>query len=212
MKKVIFPLLLVMVLAPGCAVGNTHNDHTSHLDLILRGTDTLTIGVQDHRPYIINHSKESTFVGLQRATFGNTWDMTTVSGSPLVQDFMKVIVNSFRLKNIQIDSLIIPSDMTPEQARALLLSKTSHKAIHLRIDHWKTDTYTNTALHDNVIAEVLEKNGDIVGQSQVVEVDDIGGSFWNPPSQAKQAVPQAYKRKLETLLNHPDILKALIKS
>ena len=208
MKNFFFLILLRGVVASGCAIGNKHNYHLSNLNASLKTMDPLTVGVQDHRPYITNHDKEPNFVGLQRGGYGNTFDVTTQSGMALSQDFLKVIVTAFQLNNIQVDPITIPTQMTRDQALALLLPKTQNKALLVTIEDWKSDTYNNTALHYKVILDVLNKSGDLLGRSQVVGTDDLGGSFWNPPSHARQAVPQAYKRKLEALLNDPSILAA----
>ncbi len=208
MKTLFIPIVLIGVLASGCAVGNKHNYHLNHPHVTLQTTETLTVGVHDHRPYVINHDKRASFVGIQRAGFGNPFDVTTLSGQALSKDFLNVIVKAFRLRNIQVDSIPIPNHMTRDQAIALLLPKVQGKAILIMIEEWKSETYNNTALHYNVILEVLNKSGDLLGRSQVVGSDDLGGSFWNPPSHAKQAVPQAYRQKLEALLNDPNVLAA----
>jgi hypothetical protein len=39
--------------------------------------------------------------------------------------------------------------------------------------------------------------------------DDLKGSFWDPPAHAKEAVPIAFREKIEKLLNSTEIEAAL---
>ena len=55
----------------------------------------------------------------------------------------------------------------------------------------------------------MDKTGATLAEKRIQGRDDLGGSFWNPPSHAKGAVPLAFKAKLEEVLNDPAIGSAL---
>ena len=66
----------------------------------------------------------------------------------------------------------------------------------------------NTALIYAVTLRVLDMDGRVLAEKNLIGRDNLGSSFWNPPAHAKTAIPAAFKAKLEALLNSPDVLAA----
>ena len=73
----------------------------------------------------------------------------------------------------------------------------------------KSDTMNNTALIYDVTLRVYDRAGSEIAQTSLHGRDNLGGSFWNPPSHAKQAVPSAFAEKLADLFADPEIERAL---
>jgi hypothetical protein len=71
------------------------------------------------------------------------------------------------------------------------------------------DTYQNTALIYDVRLSVLDATGKVIAEGAKQGRDDLGGSFMNPPAHAKTAVPVAFRRIFEGLLNDPKVIAAL---
>ena len=78
----------------------------------------------------------------------------------------------------------------------------------LTFREWKSDTYVGTALIYDVILHVLDGRGTLIARTHSEGRDVLGSNFWNPVGVAYTAVPQAFKQKLEELLNHPDVIAA----
>jgi hypothetical protein len=65
------------------------------------------------------------------------------------------------------------------------------------------------ALHYSVALRVYDRNGNELAVKELQGRDNLGGSAWNPPAHSRGAVPNAYRRKLETLFNDPKVIAAL---
>jgi len=101
-----------------------------------------------------------------------------------------------------------PSTAFPDITKAAFSSGTD-RFLFLRLDEWKADTATNTALIYDVHLMVLDQSGNQMTEVARKGKDDLGGDFIDPPDRAKVVVPQAYQRMLESLLNDPKVTQAL---
>ena len=81
--------------------------------------------------------------------------------------------------------------------------------LFLVLNEWKSDTYQNTALLYDVVLLVLRPDGSIAATERIQGRDDLGGSPWNPPAYSRQAVPIAFKAKIERLPNSPKIVESM---
>ena len=193
----------------GCAVGNKQEYATATPQVTLTTKRHIAVAVQDHRPYVVDHDKGEDFVGLQRGGFGNPFDVRTVSGHPMAADFRDVIVAALKRRDIVADSLMTsPSTAFPDITKAAF-SSGADRFLFLRLDEWKADTATNTALIYDVHLMVLDQSGNQMAEVAHKGKDDLGGDFIDPPDRAKVVVPQAYQRMLESLLNDPKVTQAL---
>lgn len=210
MKKpyVIWLIILIVFLA-GCAVGNKHAYHNVNADIAVAGTTNVAVATHDQRNYVKTGDKQPDFVGLSRGGFGNPFDIKTVSGNPLAQDFTEAICRSLASKGFQTTPVIVNYSETSYTVLADLKKAGAYRLILLTLNEWKSDTYTNTALIYNVKLEVFDKNGNPIAQNSVNGRDNLGGSVMNPPAHAKKVIPVAFKEKIESLLNYKDISEAL---
>jgi hypothetical protein len=193
----------------GCAVGNKHQYAGVTPSLTLESAYSTAVAVQDRRPYIIDHDKDEDFVGLQRGGFGNPFDVTTKSGNPLATDIRNAIITALKKRDIYATPVDIKPTAPEVDAKKALVSAGADRALFLRMDEWKADTYTNTALHYDMHLSVLDRQGSLLAESAQEGEDDLGGSAWNPPAHAESAVPVAFKHILENLLNDPKVMAAL---
>ena len=210
MKKanVIWLITLIVFLA-GCAVGNKHAYHNVDANIAIAGTNKVAVATHDQRNYVITGDKQPDFVGLQRGGFGNPFNITTVSGNALAQDFTEAICRSLSSKGFHTTPVIVNYSETGYTVLADLKKSGASRLIRLTLNEWKSDTYTNTALIYNVKLEIFDENGNSIAQNSINGRDNLGGDFINPPAHAKKAVPVAFKEKIESLLNFKDIADAL---
>jgi hypothetical protein len=77
------------------------------------------------------------------------------------------------------------------------------------LNEWKSDTYMGTKLLYDVTVKVFDGSGWMLGENRINGSEDLGSSAWNPPAHARDAVPQAFQRKIEQLFSAPAIAKNL---
>lgn len=202
-------LSFTVMLIFGCAVGNKHAYEGVAVDMNATGSSPVAIATHDQRPYVISGDKQANFVGLQRGGFGNPFNVTTLSGNALAEDFSNTIAAALRAKGFQPIPVILTSTDAGETVKAHLMAKKAERFILLTIYEWKSDTYQNTALKYNVAIQVFDPDGKRLAEKTIVGEDDLKGSFMNPPGHAKKVIPQAFEEKLELLLNDSAVSGAL---
>jgi hypothetical protein len=199
----------LMVLLSACAVGNKHQYHATFADVDVTGVIMIAVTAHDQRDYVVSGRKSPDFVGLQRGGFGNPFDVTTDSGNSLAHDMTQSLVNSLLRKGFK----AVAISVAPADDRQIVIDKLkatgAERFLLLTLTEWKSDTYQNTALIYDVRATILDRDGKTLGESAIKGRDNLGGSAWNPPAHAKETVPNAFKEKVEKLLNSKEIIAAL---
>ena len=209
MRKIGFSLALALVLAglTGCAVGNHQQYAGVAPDLKVTSQRSVAVAVVDNRPYVANGDKDPDFVGIQRAGFGNPFDVGTDSRKPLATDMTEDIVAGLKLHGLAAEPVAVkpgtPSDVAIKAATG------KDRALILELREWKSDTYTNTALIYDVELRVCDAAGRPLATASKKGEDDLGGNLMDPAGHAKDAVPPAFKKILEDLLNAPNVVTAL---
>jgi hypothetical protein len=202
-------LCLLLLGLGGCAIGNQHQYAGVAPDLTLKATHTVSVLVVDSRPYVVNGAKDPDFVGLQRGGFGNPFDVTTASRKALASDIADDIVAALQKRNIQSAAVAVKPGTPAKEALKAAAGAGKDRGLVVDLREWKSDTYTNTALTFDVQATVCDASGDPLATVARQGDEDLGGSLMNPPGHAKDAVPPAFKKTMESLLNAPEIIAAL---
>ena len=199
---------LILVAASGCAVGNKHQYADAMPNLLIENGRATAVSVQDRRPYVLDGDKDPDFVGVQRGGFGNPFDVTTVSGKPLAADMSEAVVAALKKKNLTAVAVSVSPDATDAAVKEILASASSERLLNIKLLEWKSDTYQNTALIYHVELSVMDAEGKLLAEKTAQGRDDLGGAFI-APSHAKEAVPVAFRRIFEGLLNDPKVTAAL---
>jgi hypothetical protein len=192
-----------------CAIGNKHQYSGVPPEATLASKRSVAVGVLDQRDYVLDGSKTPAFVGLSRGGFGNPFDVTTASDKPLAEDFRDTIVDVFRRNGIVVRELALAASRDEATARTALLKIGQERVLLVALREWKSDTYTNTTLQYNVEMTVYDVGGKMLASKRIQGNDNLGGDALNPPGHARQAVPVAYRKKIDELLNSADIRSAL---
>jgi hypothetical protein len=198
----------IALLTGGCAVGNQHAYTTETPQFAVNGTHSVAVGTEDARPYVLSAAKAPTFVGLSRGGFGNPFDVTTASGEPLASDFSATIARSLQQKGFK-STVVSIAGSTVADPRALVSRAGAERLALVTIKEWKSDTYMNTKLLYDVTLQVFDPNGRQLAVNRISGSDNLGGNAINPPGHAKDAVPLAYKRKLEELFSSEAVIGSL---
>jgi len=204
----VFIVLSVLFLA-GCAVGQTIQYHVAELELKSSGNTMVAVAAVDNRPYIKDGEKERTYVGNLRGGLGNPFNLSTESGKPLADDMTSVICASLKKNGFACTPVSVGPNEPQSQIKNKLQATNASSLLLLSINEWLSSTYQNTGLTYDLVLTVMDKQGARLAEKKLRGEDELGGSFWSPPDHAKEAVPVAYKKKLELLLNDPAVINSL---
>jgi hypothetical protein len=201
--------LLLLAGLGACAVGN-HQQYAGVVpDLKVTGQRSVAVAVVDNRPYVVDGDKDPDFVGVQRAGFGNPFDVGTDSRKPLATDMTDNIVAALKQRGLSTEAVTVKPGTPSAAALQAATGAGKERALILELREWKSDTYTNTALIYDVELWVCDATGKPLATVTKKGDDDLGGDFMDPPGHAKDAVPPKLKAILEGLLNAPEIVAAL---
>ena len=202
-------IVLICLFLGACAVGNKHDYSGTAPEVMVRSGNSVAVGVHDQRPYVVSGNKTEMFVGLSRGGFGNPFDVTTASGNPLADDIRATIAQILKRNGIAVKEIAIRPTQSGVAARQVLATTGQARSLLLTLVEWKSDTYMNTALIYDVRLVVFDATGKVLADEVLRGRDNLGGSGVNPPGHANDAVPAAYRKKLEELLTNPAVRKGL---
>lgn len=202
-------LALAVFLLGGCAVGQRISYNDTELELQASGTSMVAVTTVDNRPYVKDGEKDKDYVGKFRGGYGNPWNVGTESGKPLADDMSSVICAALEKKGFACRPVSVEPNELPSHIIDKLQATGAKSLLLLTINEWLSDTYYTTTLNYDLLLTVTNHQGTKLVEKSAAGEEELGGSFWNPPGHAKEAVPKAFKRKLELLLNDPEVIPAL---
>jgi len=210
-KSLFLMSFCLLLLAQGCAVGNKYNfaDTRADLQVASGGQSTVAVATLDQRQDILSGTCPPTYVGMQRAGFGNPWRVNTISDLPLAEDMTKAVSESLAKKGFKPAPVIVVHTLSEQQAKQALAATQAERSILILMKKWESDTYMNIGLDYDLRLMILGSNQTVLAETSAAENRTIPGSFWDPPSAAKEQIPIAFKQALEKLLNDPKIVAAL---
>jgi len=205
----IVELWLVVVLAGGCAIGNKYSYHDVLATVQSSDRISVTAATHDLREYVVSGRKYADFVGLQRAGFGNPWNVSTASGNSLADDMTYALKSSLGAKGYNVSPVSLTSADESRSIIQKMIATGAKRSVLLTLNKWKSDTYMNIALIYDMHLDVLDASGKTLASEHIQGRDNLGGSAWDPYAHARKAVPEAFRQKLEELLNRPEVQQSL---
>ena len=210
-KNLFWCLIVLVILLQGCAVGNRYNfsDVRADLQVVSANVKHVAIATSDQRKVVLSGECAPTYVGMQRAGFGNPWRVNTESGLPLADDLTKAVSESLSKKGY--NSLPVYVKYSDDQSRILelLRERKAERTLLFIIKKWESDTFMNIGVDYEIELTVYNVELVKLASASIAENKDLPGSFWDPPSAARKEIPIAFKKALETLLNDPKVLPVL---
>lgn len=195
--QVLIVLAISVALLSSCAVGQKIDYQVDLVPVEITTQTPVDVVVIDKRPYVLNGDKTESYVGLLRAGFGNPWDVNTKSGRPLAYELGMLTVKSLNDRGIRAK---LNEYDTASNDNAYLLNIVLYK--------WRSETYTNTAIFFDIEASVYNGDNNEVGRKRYTGEKDLGGSFLDPGTHAKEQVPIGAQEIFSILLNFPEIANA----
>lgn len=209
MLKKFLIIVAVGVVPAGCAAGVEHRYRDAGAAFNVETSKSVAVAVHDKRPYVVRGDKPASFVGLSRGGFGNPFEVATDSGLPLADDMASSIVAALKQRGVSASSVAVSPAANDAAARGTLLATNADRLVLLTLYEWKSDTMMNTALHFIVRLRVFDRKGKELASKDLQGRENLGGSALNAPAHSREAVPKAFKSKLEALFNDPAIVAAL---
>jgi len=205
-------LLTLALVASGCyaaAFGNTHRYDDVVANLSYSGARRVAVATRDERPYVVSGDKQPQFVGLTRGGYNNPFDVKTTSGQPLADDMSQALERSLDAKGFDAAAVLVVPGEDEGGVVAKAGAAGAERVLVLTLREWKSDTMLATWLRYDVSLRVLDPKGALLGEASLVESQELGGSPYDPPANAERAIPRAFRRALEALLEEPAIAAAL---
>lgn len=145
--------------------------------------NSVSVQVQEQRPYVLDGDKEPSYIGKYRAGFGNPFDVKTQGEIPL-------------------------SDVLERDLRAELASKgfatsadeSADRDLQVSIIDWNFDAYINGTFNYNLQVSV-HADDSLLGEQTFSDSVVIDGSFWTGPKAAfEREMPKIYAEIIRTIL------------
>lgn len=196
---------------PGSIVGTKYNYSEIRAEIQVTSAGQLSIAVAtlDQRDDVLAGNCSPSYVGMQRAAYGNPWRVNTESGLPFAQDVTKAVSESLAKKGFRAIPIVVSHDESEKKALQVLIVEKPYRSIFILIKKWESDTYTNISLVYDLKLMVIGDNESVLAQTSAAEIKNIPGSFWDPAGEAKKQLPIAFKQIIEKLFNDPQIVAAL---
>ncbi len=203
-------LTLGLLLLGGCAIGNRYDYDDSRGTLGYSGQGRhIAVAAWEQRPYVLSGNKPPEFVGLQRTRMGIPFDVITASKQPLATEMTHSLVLSLGGAGFGAAPVTLPPRSGEGGAVYALLQNKPARAVLLRVANWESDTYNNPTVFYDLTLNVYDGAGRKLASKSLKGSDDLKGRAFNPTEVAQRVVPDAFKQKIELLLNAPEIVAAL---
>ena len=166
---------------------------------------TISVGVHDQRPYVIDGEKSPAYVGTARAGFGNPWNVNTESNKPLSNDIAIAVVSGFMHVGTQAKTVAIPFSDNYQTALEKLRQLGAKKIVIITLREWRSDTYKSSGFFIDAILKVYDSEGKELANSTVSHKNIGNGDG------TVESIYRAARLYLSMLLNDPKV-KAVLES
>ncbi len=189
----------------GCAVGNKYSYETANVALPFTGEGEIGVAVVDNRSYVLDGSKDASFVGVQRAALGNAWSVTTESGKPLTEAMATPLERGLSKSGFAVTPLAIGS---PADVQAGVAAGGKDKNVVLTVNDWQTDIYMKLTLAYDLLLQIVSGDGETLAENSMRGDEVIGGTGFETQNSENSAA--AYETKIGRLFNSDEIKAALL--
>ncbi len=162
--------------------------------------------MHNQRSNIVDGCKPEKFLGLSRGGYGNPFNVTTPTGNPLAADMASALATALRDAGHDVKTTVVKPATTADGARAGVIADSgASKAILIRLVEWKTDTMARTGLDFDVVAEVLDANGNVLATNRVSGKEVSGASILSADKDSRKW----FEQKMTDLLSNREIAAQL---
>jgi hypothetical protein len=203
------PILGILLILGGCAFGNTYDFQSQNLNFKKAVSGTIAVGVHDRRSYILSGNKTPQWVGLQRDRFGIPFGVHTVSDKPLADEFSTAVSGAIKRSKVDVIQVPLPHSMSRKKALRILAGHGAEKILYISLSEWKSRTLVRAVISYNILAEIFDNQGNLLGTKKLKGRENLGGNLIYPMGHAQSALPIAFRRIFENLLNDSQVSQSL---
>ena len=194
--------LIQILLFTGCISGKklSYVDTVSRVDA--SGTARVAVTAYDQRKLITSGQESPTFIGREWSLYHRA-NVNTASGRPLGDDLTNLLATSLAAKGFKAIPVVVSQSERPDAVVQRMAMLRVDRGIVLTIADWRTDTRTEnnskTQLFYDLDLQVVDSSGKILAQQRLAGHENaISG-----------AARDAFRQKLELLINAPEVTQAL---
>jgi len=194
--------LIQILLFAGCTAGKklSYGDTVARVDA--SGTARVAVTAYDRRKLITSGQESPTFIGRERSLYHRT-TVNTASGRPLGDDLTNLLATSLAVKGFKATPVVVSQSESPDVVAQRMAILRVDRGIVLTIADWRTDTRTDnnykTQLFYDLDLQVVGSSGKILAQRRLAgQENEMSG-----------AARDAFRQKLELLINAPEVTQAL---
>jgi len=128
---------------------------------------SLTVGVHDQRPYVIDGQKSPNYAGTMRSNWGVPWNINTQSDKPLSDDIASAIVSGFM--RVGIKATAVPLLFSDNQNNAIekLKKLRAKRMVIITLHEWKVDILRSVGFFIDAVIRVYDEEGKELASSTV---------------------------------------------
>ena len=206
MRVAFLSTILIVISLSGCAVGQKVNYANTHINIRnIESIRQVTVAVLDQRAYILSGNKSPSFVGLSRGGFGNPFNVTTESKTPLASEMTTAIAMALKAKKLEVRTITVTPGDGAEGARQALFQTYSDRMLLFTLHEWKTDSMMRTGLVFDVALDVYHRDGQHLARSHVSGKEVSGASILS----AEKDAQKWFADKVATLLGDAAVAREL---
>jgi hypothetical protein len=119
------------------------------------------------------------------------------------------VVNALQDQDITAEALVLTPGTDTDEALERFQEGASDRFLLVDVKEWKTDVYARMTTHWDLVASVYDQSGTRLAQNSISGVEPVSASALGLEDPNSQKATQLTSRKLEELLNDPNIQSAL---
>jgi hypothetical protein len=204
-------IIMILCLMPvyvfaASAIGQKANYADSWPPIDYETENTVSVGVHDQRPYVVNGEKSPTYAGAVRALLGNPWDVNTQSDKPLSDDIASAVVSGFKRMGTQAEIVSISFSDDHQSVLGKLKPLGTKRIVVITLREWRSESYRSAGFFIDAILQVYDSDERELAVSSTSHKNIGSGDG------SVESTFDAARLHLSILLNDPKVKAALIQS
>jgi hypothetical protein len=210
------PALAILVALAGCKTSDTipglgesgtYDVARVSLALPVTGARPMAVAVIDERPYVLDGSESTTFLGTDRGKWRQEINVKTASGSGLAEDLTDVIAGALVRGGAEATPLSLDDDADEAEALAAFQAQGAERLLLVRVQDWNSNAYTRVILQWRFEATVRGRDGAVLGGNTVSGTAPVGST--GASANTEQTIQRELSTHLSNVLGDPRITGAL---
>jgi hypothetical protein len=204
------PFLLSQLLLAGCAMNHRvdYSQVVAKLKAKPQGKVSVAVITHDQRPDVVSGVESPRYAGVTIGRDGARFGVNTESGLPIAADMTAATCRSLKASGFGCIGVSVQPKATETSVVGRVAQTKAQRGLVLVLKEWQTATRFDTELSCHLIVRVVDGSGKVLAEAGTRGNERIKTHYWNGRLIGFQS-PEAFQRRLEALLNRPEIVDAL---